>query len=86
MRQMRDLLVGEPALGEVFQRRHPSAVRQRLVLDLDRTAGRRGQDPLKGPSLRHLAQDGLDVFVDVVREGPGFLAMPQQFVKACSPA
>jgi hypothetical protein len=36
MRQMRDALLGAPALGDVLQRGHPSAIEQRLVDDLDR--------------------------------------------------
>ena len=35
MRQMPDLLLGEPALGDVLMCRHPSAIRQRFVRDLD---------------------------------------------------
>ena len=38
MGEVRDALLGAPALGDVFMGGHPSAVRQRLVDDLDRAA------------------------------------------------
>ena len=42
MGEVGDALLGAAALGDVFMGRHPSAVRQRLVDDLDRTSvGRR---------------------------------------------
>ena len=47
MRKMRDALFDAPALGDVLERRHPSAIGKRTVQDLDRAPVGGIQDRLK---------------------------------------
>ena len=66
MGEVGDALLGAAALGNVFMGRHPSAVRQRFVDDLDRAAVRRRND--HRVPLDDVAHDQRDIAVDVADE------------------
>jgi hypothetical protein len=65
MRQMGDFFVGARALGDVLDRRHPSACLQRPVDDLDRPAARRFGELARGLAERNVAHDGIAELIDV---------------------
>ena len=77
-----DTLFGPPALGDVFMGRHPAAVRQRLVDDLDRTSVRRRDH--HGVALGDVAQHRIDIMIDVADERSGCLAMGNDVVKTAA--
>src|SRR6202043_3021099 len=67
-----------PALGDVLDRRHPSASRQRLVDDLDRSSVRGLQGADVELALRNVPPDVRTEFIDIALEGSGVLAMLDQ--------
>ena len=82
MGEVGDALLGAAALGDVFMGRQPSAVRHRLVDDLDRASvGRRYHH---GVAVRDVAQHHLDVLIDVADERAGFLAMGDHVAEAAT--
>ena len=80
MRQMRDALLGAPALGDILQRRYPSAMRQRTVHHLDRASARCVHDRLKYLSLRQSAEELGAIFIHVTSERTDFLPMIEEFM------
>ena len=82
MGEVGDALLGAAALGDVFMGRQPSAVRQRLVDDLDRAAVGCRYD--HGVAVRDVAQHQLDIMIDVAVERAGFLAMGDHVVEAAA--
>ncbi len=82
MGEVRDAFLGAAALGDVFMGRQPSAVRHRLVDDLDRAAVGCRYD--HGVAVRDVAQHHLDVMIDVAVERAGFLAMGDHLVEAAA--
>ena len=68
MRQMRDLLVGAGALGDVLDGGDPPAALQRPVDDFDRAAARRLRELARGFPERHLLYDRVAEFLDVAIE------------------
>ena len=68
MRQMRDLLVGARALGDVLDGRDPPAALQRPVDDLDRPATRRFRELPRRLAERHRLDDRVAEFIDVAIE------------------
>ena len=68
MRQMRDLLIGAPALGDVLDGRDPPAALQRPVDDLDRPAARRFRKLPRRLAERHRLDDRFAELVDVAIE------------------
>ena len=78
MRHMSDPLLGAPALRGVFEGGDPSAIRQRTIQHLHRTAAWRIQNDLISLALRQTGEKGRAVFVDVAGKRSGFLAMRQQ--------
>ncbi len=78
MRQMRDLLVGARALGDVFDGGDPPAALQRPVDDLDRPAARRFRELTRGLAERYVVDDRVAEFIDVAVKGSGFLAVRDQ--------
>ena len=86
MRQMRDLLLGAPALGDVLDGRDPSAALQRPVDDLDRAAARRFRELPRGLAERHLLDDRVAECIDVAVERSGLLAGARSAAAWCSRA
>ena len=78
MRQMRDLLVGAGALGNVLDRGDPAARLQRPVDDLDRAAARRFGELTRGLAERDLVDDGIAEVVDVAVKRSGLLPVTDQ--------
>src|SRR5260370_18872822 len=83
MGEVGDLLFGASALGDILMRRHPAAIRQRLVQDLDRTSvgGLGGVDFL----LRDVSHGGGIIFVVVAHERSGGLAMRDDPAEGAAP-
>ena len=82
MGEVGDALLGAAALGDVFMGRQPSAVRHRLVDDLDRTSvGRRYHHDV---AMRDVAQHHLEVLIDVADERAGFLAVGDHLAEAAT--
>src|SRR5580692_1260568 len=69
MREMRDPLLGAYALGDVLVRGHPSAIRQRLVHDLDRMSLCSLYDVVRDFAQRYVTQDRGAKTVNVALEG-----------------
>jgi hypothetical protein len=78
MRHMGNLLVGAGALRYVLDRRHPSALWQRLVDDLDRAPTGRLGELTRPPAERHVADNGIAELVDVAIERAGLLTVRNQ--------
>ena len=78
MRQMRDLLVGACALGDVLDGGDPAAALQRPVDDLDRPAARRFRELARRLAERHRLDDRVAELIDVAIEGSGFLPVRDQ--------
>ncbi len=78
MRQMRDLLVGARALGNVLDRGDPAAHLQRTVDDLDRPAARGFGELTRGLAERDRLDDGVAERVDVTVKGSRFLPVTDQ--------
>ena len=82
MRQMGDARLGAPSLGDVLVGRHPSAIGQRLVGDLDRAPVGRFDDH-RIPD-RDVAQDDGGVLIDIPDERSGVLAMGDHLAEAAA--
>ena len=82
MGEVGDALLGAAPLGNVFVRRQPSAVRHRLVDDLDRASVGRRDD--HGVTMGDVARHHLDVMVDVADERTGILAVGDHLAKAAT--
>ena len=83
MRQMGDLRLGAPSLGDVLVGRHPAAIGQRLVDDLDRAAVGRLDD--HGVSLSDVAQHAAR---NILRRRPRTIRWPcdgRSHRGSCSP-
>ena len=78
MRQMRDLLVGAGALGDVFDGGDPPAALQWPVDDFDRAATRSLRELARGFPERHLLYDRVAKFIDVAIEGSGLFPVRNQ--------
>ena len=82
MGEVGDALLGAAAFGDVFMGRQPSAVRHRLVDDLDRASVGCRYD--HGVAVRDVAQHHLDVLIDVADERAGFLAVGDHLAEAAA--
>ncbi|MGY3514349.1 hypothetical protein ACVIQY_007324 [Bradyrhizobium sp. USDA 3051] len=82
MSEMGDALLDTPALRDVLMRRHPAAIRERFVHDLDRaTVG--GLDH-HGIAHVDVAQDPCDILVRIAGERAGGFAVCNDVVKAAA--
>ena len=70
------LLLDMPPLGDVFDRRHPPAMRQGLVDDVKRTSVRGFHDGMGYFSLCEVLQDVRAKFLDITLKRTGFLTVP----------
>src|SRR5437763_1836715 len=70
------LLLDMPPLGDVFDRRHPSAMRQGLVDDVKRTSVRGFHDGMGYFSVCDVLQDVRTKFLDITLKRSGFLPVP----------
>src|SRR5205814_547618 len=70
------LLLDMPPLGDVFDRRHPPAMRQGLVDDVKRTSVRGFHDGMGYFSLCDVLQDVRAKFLDITLKRTGFLTVP----------
>src|SRR6266704_5336171 len=82
MREMPDLLLGEPAFGDVLMRRHPSAIRQRFVHDLDGTSVAGLDD--HGISQPDVPQDASAIFVLVPRKRSAGFSMRDDLAESAA--
>src|SRR6202034_776528 len=82
MCQMGDLFLGALALGDILMGCHPSAVGQRFVDDVDRTAVR-GLDNYRG-SLPDITQDFRTVFVGIACERSGCFTVDDDLAESAA--
>src|SRR6266849_5976402 len=82
MREVPDLLLGEPALGDVLMRRHPTAIRQGFAHDLDGTSVAGLDD--HGISQLNVLQDSSAIFVLVPGKRSGGLSMRDDLAEAAA--
>ena len=82
MGEVGDAFLGAPALGDIFMRCQPSAVRHRLVDDLNRASVGRRDD--HGVTMGDVAHHQLDVLIDVADERAGILAMGDHLAEAAA--
>ncbi|MEY9743663.1 hypothetical protein ABIF65_003037 [Bradyrhizobium japonicum] len=80
MGEVGDALLDAPALGDVFVGRHPAAVRERLVEDVDRAPV--GGVDHHGVAHMDVAQHTDDIVADVTTERAGRLAVGNDVVEA----
>ena len=82
MREVGDALLGEPALGDVLMRHHPSAICQGFIHDLDRTSVAGLDD--HGISQPDVEQDASAIFVLVPRKRSGSFSMRDDLAEAAT--
>src|SRR6266702_767113 len=82
MREVRDALLGEPALGDVLMRHHPSAICQGFVHDLDGTSVAGLDD--HGISQPNVLQDASAIFVLVPRKRSSGFSMSDDLAEAAA--
>src|SRR5712664_4354824 len=82
MGKVSDAILDAPALGDILMGRHPSAIGQRFVHDLDDTSVRCVDDHrFPQPDV---APDALAIFVDVVHERSGGFPMSNDLAEAAA--